>query len=96
MTLLNKPISVQQALSWGLVDACEADSGSLLRKHLLRLRRISKSAITKYKTYMLSLNDSIIQSKDLAIQENSKMFSDIDNRKKINRYVQTGKFPWET
>jgi len=96
MTLLNKPISVQQAVSWGLVDACEADSGSLLRKHLLRLRRISKPAITKYKTYMLSLNGSIIQSKDQAIQENSEMFSDIDNRKKISRYVQTGKFPWET
>ncbi|NOZ52784.1 MAG: enoyl-CoA hydratase/isomerase [Gammaproteobacteria bacterium] len=96
MTLLNKPISVQQALSWGLVDACESNSVSLLRKHLLRLRRISKTSIAKYKNYMLSLNDSIIQSKHQAIQANSEMFSDIDNREKINRYVQTGKFPWET
>jgi len=96
MTLLNKPISVQQALSWGLVDACEKDSDSLLRKHLLRLRRISKSAVSQYKTYMLSLNDTIIQSKRQAIQANCKMFSDADNREKISRYVKTGKFPWET
>ncbi len=95
MTLLNKPISVQQALSWGLVDACDPDSASLLRKHLLRLRRISKPAITKYKSYMLSLNDSVVQSKYQAVQANNEMFSDIDNRKKISRYVQTGKFPWE-
>jgi len=95
MTLLNKPVSVQQALSWGLVDACEKDSAGLLRKHLLRLRRISKPAIAKYKSYMLSLNDSVIQSKDQAIRANNEMFSDIDNREKISRYVQTGKFPWE-
>ncbi len=95
MTLLNKPISAQQALSWGLVDACDADSVSLLRKHLLRLRRISKPAITKYKAYMLSLNDSVVQSKQPAIQANSEMFSDADNREKICRYVKTGKFPWD-
>jgi len=95
MTLLNKPISTQQALSWGLIDACDADSDSLLRKHLLRLRRISKPAITKYKAYMFSLNDSIVQSRLPAIQANSDMFSDADNREKICRYVKTGKFPWD-
>ncbi len=95
MTLLNKPISVQQAFSWGLVDAYDADSVSLLRKHLLRLRRISKSSVAKYKTYMLSLNNSIVREKSQAVRANSEMFSDIDNREKISRYVQTGKFPWE-
>ncbi len=95
MTLLNKPISVEQALSWGLVDACDENSDSLLRKHLLRLRRISKPAITKYKNYMLSLNDSIVKAKYQAIEANNEMFMDSNNREKISRYVQTGQFPWE-
>src|SRR5919109_5370763 len=49
LTLMTKPVSVQEAQAWGLVDVHEADSESLLRKHLLRLRRLSKPGIARYK-----------------------------------------------
>jgi len=96
MTLLNKPIGVHQACSWGLVDAVEPDSDALLRKHLLRVRRINKTGIARYKAYMNSLSGLIAQSKQLAIEANKSMFSDNDIRENISRYVNTGRFPWET
>src|SRR5215470_9626675 len=45
MTLMTAPIQVEEAHRWGLVDAYAADSADLLRRHLLRLRRLSKSGI---------------------------------------------------
>jgi polyketide biosynthesis enoyl-CoA hydratase PksH len=95
MTLMTHPISVQQAHAWGLVDAYDVQGASLLRKHLLRLKNLSKTAIINYKQYMSSLHDSLFQSKSLAITANMEMFSDIDNLEKILRYVEKGQFPWE-
>jgi polyketide biosynthesis enoyl-CoA hydratase PksH len=94
-TLMTKPISAPEAQSWGLVDACDAQSESLLRLHLLRLRRLSKTGISRYKDYMSGLYDSIIRSKSLAIEANKKVFSDPHNLERISRYIESGKFPWE-
>ena len=52
LTLMTQPISAMQACEWGLVDVCEPQSNSLLQRHLQRLRRLSKTAIRRYKTYM--------------------------------------------
>jgi polyketide biosynthesis enoyl-CoA hydratase PksH len=95
MTLMTQPVSAQQALDWGLVDAHEENSDNLLRKHLLRLRRLSKSGVTSYKNYIHSLNDSLVQAKPKAVAANIDVFSDMQNLEKISRYVSTGKFPWE-
>jgi len=95
LTLMTKPISAQEAHAAGLVDACEAQSDSLLRKHLLRLRRLSKTGILRYKRYMTELNDSLIQSKSLALAANREVFSDPVNLNGIFRYVETGQFPWQ-
>lgn len=95
MTLMTQPVSVQQAQTWGLVDAYEAQSEALLRRHLLRLRRLSKTAIMRYKNYMNKLNDELQQSKPLALAANLEVFSDPRNLQGIIRYVETGKFPWE-
>jgi len=51
-TMMTKPISAMLACEWGLVDAVEPVSEVLLRRHLQRLRRLSKTAIRRYKTYM--------------------------------------------
>lgn len=96
LTLMTQPVSVEQAHIWGLVDAYDAQSESLLRKHLLRLRYLSKTAILRYKQYMGRLNDLLFSSKSLALAANQGMFSDIDNREKISRFVETGQFPWES
>ena len=45
MSLMTQPIAIQQAHAWGLVDEYAEASESLLRKHLLRLRHLSKTSI---------------------------------------------------
>ena len=89
-------VSGKQAKGWGLVDACEENSKNLLRKHLLRLRRLNKTGIKRYKNYMNTLDDSPKVSKPDAVAANIEVFSDEENINKIKRFVNTGKFPWES
>jgi polyketide biosynthesis enoyl-CoA hydratase PksH len=95
MTLTTRPIPVGEAHAWGLVDAFDKESGSLLRKHLLRLRRISKASVRRYKRYVSELDDSLRRHMPAAIFANHEMFSDTGNLEAISRYVETGLFPWE-
>lgn len=95
LTLMTQPITAEQAYKWGLVDAYDMHSESLLRKHLLRLRRLSKKAISRYKLYTGELNDTLLRSKSLALAANQEIFSDSRNLEGIIRYVETGQFPWE-
>lgn len=95
MTLTTKPITASQALDWGLVDAIAMDSDALLRQHLIRLRRLSKSSVEHYKTYINELDISLKKAKSAAISANRAMFSNNDILKNIDRYTRTGRFPWE-
>lgn len=95
MTLMTQPFSVQQAESWGLVDAWESNSQQLLRRHLLRLRRLSKTGIERYKRYMNVLNDSLHSRKADSLAANFEVFADHENLSKISRFVEDGTFPWE-
>lgn len=95
MSLMTRAISVEQAQEWGLVDAYEDNSENLLRKHLLRLRCLSKLGIVRYKRYTNALHDALLKCKPMAIEANREIFSDSDNLKGIFRYVETGKFPWQ-
>jgi polyketide biosynthesis enoyl-CoA hydratase PksH len=95
MTLMTQPFAVRQAETWGLVDAWEANSTNLLRRHLLRLRRLSKPAIERYKRYMNVLNDSLRARKPDALAANLEVFSDGENLARISRFVEDGTFPWE-
>lgn len=95
MTLMTQPVTAQQAFEWGLVDAIDENSGNLLRKHLLRLRRNSKRGITRYKRYMQHMDTCLLDREEAAIQANKEIFSDTESIGKVSRYVKTGKFPWE-
>lgn len=95
MTLMTQPVPVQLAHQWGLVDAFEENSENLLRKNLLRLRRLDKAGIARYKRYMASLDGSLDAVESRAIAANIEVFSDPENLRKISRYVKTGQFPWE-
>jgi polyketide biosynthesis enoyl-CoA hydratase PksH len=95
LTLMTQPVPVQQAHAWGLVDAWEPRSEALLHKHLLRLRRLSKTAVTRYKRYMAELGGSLEQARQPAIAVNRTVFSDPRNLEGIVRYVEKGLFPWE-
>jgi polyketide biosynthesis enoyl-CoA hydratase PksH len=95
LTLMTQPITARQACAIGLVDACEPQSEPLLRRHLQRLRRLSKVAIRRYKTYMSRISLPLQDLKSPAVAANGEMFSDAGNRQAIIRYVEHGVFPWE-
>jgi len=95
MTLMTEPVSAQSAREWGLVDDVAADSQNLLRKKLLRLRRVSKTAVARCKRYMTTLDHLLLSAEQKALDANMEVFSDTDNVAKIVRYVSTGQFPWE-
>ena len=95
LTLMTKPIPVQQAFSWGLVDAFMDKSEVLLRQHILRLKNLPKTGIERYKRYMGELNDMIYRSKSLAVSVNQEIFSDTQNLERIFQFIENGKYPWE-
>lgn len=96
LSLMTQPIAAKQACEWGLVDAVEPTSDALLRRHLQRLRRLSKIAIRRYKSYMSRINMSLLNLKSTAVAANRELFSDSSNLQAITRYVEQGVFPWET
>lgn len=95
LTLATQPIQARQALEWGLVDAVETQSEILLRRHLQRLRRLSKTAIRRYKNYMSRISVPLAEQRQAAIAANREVFSDTGNLRAITRYVEHGLFPWE-
>ena len=95
LTLMTQPISAKQAQEWGLVDAVDPQSELLLRRHLQRLRRLSKTGIRRYKTYMSRMIVPLRDQKSRAVAANLEAFSDPDNLHAITRYVDHGVFPWE-
>jgi 3-carboxymethyl-3-hydroxy-acyl-[acp] dehydratase len=96
LTLMTQPIAARQALEWGLVDAVEPQSEVLLRRHLQRLRRLSKTAIRRYKSYMSRISMPLRDLKTTAVAGNVEVFSDAGNLQAITRYVERGVFPWES
>jgi polyketide biosynthesis enoyl-CoA hydratase PksH len=95
LTLLTQPIPVTQAYQWGLVDAFEARSEALLRRHLARLRRLEKTAVRRYKCYVSQVTKSLENTRSAAIAANREMFSDSGNLQAITRFVEQGVLPWE-
>lgn len=95
LTLGTQTLSARQAEQWGLVDACEENGENLLRKHLLRLKRLTKPAIARYKRYAGELDGFFSAARPAALQANIDVFSDPVNLENIRRYVSTGRFPWD-
>jgi len=78
-----------------LVDAFEPQSEALLRRHLQRLRRLSKAAIRRYKGYASRIGLPLQDLKLPAVAANREILSDAVNLLAITRYVKQGLFPWE-
>ena len=94
LTLSTQAITAGQALDWGLADAVEDPVEAVLRKHLLRLRRLNKAAIGRYKLHMAGLS-ALEAARPAALAANRAMFNDPLIRVGIRRYVDERKFPWE-
>jgi polyketide biosynthesis enoyl-CoA hydratase PksH len=95
LTLLTQTISAKQACEWGLVDAFDAPSDLLVRRHLQRLRRLSKIAIRQYKRYINRIGPPLQELRSNAVAANLEVLSDLKNLQGISRYVEHGVFPWE-
>jgi 3-carboxymethyl-3-hydroxy-acyl-[acp] dehydratase len=95
LTLMTQPISAKLACEWGLVDALEPVSEVLLRRHLQRLRRLSKTAIRRYKTYVSRISVPLQDLRSAAVAANREILSDASNLQAITQYVEQGIFPWE-
>jgi polyketide biosynthesis enoyl-CoA hydratase PksH len=95
MTLMTRGFDAGQALQWGLADACDSESGIVLRKHLARLRCLGKPAIASYKRYIAALEPSLEASRALALATNREVFSDQRNLDAIAHFVASGHFQRE-
>ncbi len=95
LSLSTQAIDVTQAASWGLVDAFDTNSNALLRKHLLRIRYLTKTSVKRYKHFLSDLSPQLSESKARSIATNIDVFSDTNNINGIVRYMEEGKFPWE-
>ncbi|MBL4763634.1 MAG: enoyl-CoA hydratase/isomerase [Gammaproteobacteria bacterium] len=95
LTLMTKPINAKTAQEIGLVDEVNSSLEQALRACLMRVKCLSKAAITRHKRYMHEFNPVLQQMKPVSLRANSEVFSDVDNIKLIIRYVETGQMPWE-
>ena len=95
LTLSTQAIPARTAAEWGLVDGFEAQAEPLLRRHVMRLRRLSKVALGRYKTYISGFGPILAECRDAAIAGNLEVFTDQGNLRAIKRYVEAGLFPWE-
>lgn len=99
LTLTTAPVTAETALAWGLADAlADAHDGgldALLRRHLMRLRRLGKPAVGRYKRYAAGLDAELERCKPAALAANRALFADPEVQRNIRRYVTEMKFPWE-
>jgi len=95
MTLMTQPVSAQDAHAWGLVDAYSDASADLLRRHLLRLTRLPKTGVERFKRYMSALSSLPPDARASALAANREVFSDPANRKRVMEFVNGGRPPWE-
>jgi polyketide biosynthesis enoyl-CoA hydratase PksH len=95
LALSTRPITVHQAYEWGLVDAYDENSETLLRIFLSRIKRISGTAIRRCKHYLNDLEGGTDWAKARAVAATREAFSDPCSLSNIARYVQSGLFPWE-
>ncbi len=95
LTLMTRPFSAEEALSIGLLDALDDDAESLLRRHLLRLQKLGRPAIGRYKAYLGGFASQLEALKPSALAANRALFGDAEVQHNIRRYAGEGKFPWE-
>lgn len=95
LTLMTSPVTAELARDWGLVDILDPELDTVLRQHLIRLRRLGRPGIHRYKQYRAALQGCPAADRSLALDTNRAMFADETVRADIRRYVLDGRFPWE-
>lgn len=90
MTLLTDTLTAAEAKEIGLVDVVSDNSNDALRRQLLRVQRLGKTAIERYKNYRIALDQRLAQSRPAALKANFEVFSDLSNIESIEHFNATG------
>ena len=96
LTLTTRPLPAREALDWALVDVLDEDLEGALRRQLLRLRRVGRAGLLRYRAFRAKLQGDPRSDREAALAANRAMFADEDVRRAIRRYVESGRFPWES
>lgn len=94
MTLTTKPINTETALAKGLIDECDTDLNTLLRKLLVRLRHLDSHAISRYKSFAGQAQTTIEALKYRAIEANQALFSDPQIQQGLRDFKNSGHLPF--
>ena len=95
MTLLTQAVDATTAHQWGLIDELADSSKEALRRVLLRCRGLQKPAIKRMKSYMQQMWEISDETKQLAVNTASSLFSDPAILEKISRFVENEELPWQ-
>jgi PfaD family protein len=95
LTLTATSVTADRAAEWGLVDDVGIDVERVLQRHLQRARRLSASALSRYKSYMADQFPILDDTEQRALAANRASFGDPDNVDAIRRFSESGVFPWE-
>ncbi|MCG8915256.1 enoyl-CoA hydratase/isomerase [Actinokineospora sp. PR83] len=95
LALTTTPVDARDAMRLHLVDAIGPDSTAVVDKHLVRLRRLPKDGVVRYKRYAQRLDDALERARAIAVDGNAEVFTDPVNLERIRRYVERGVPPWE-
>ena len=96
LAVTTRPVSAEVARDWGIVDDYGLNSDELVRRHLLRLGRLSRAAIKRYKEYSSQMYGYIRDWEPHAVRANREIFLDSENRRAIADFAAKGLFPWQT
>lgn len=96
LTLTTKPVDAVKAYESGLVDLYSKKSDMVLKQNMVRLKRIPKDGIARYKAYVNRICPIPEESRQKAIEANIDVFSDPINLQRIYNFSQKGIYPWET
>ncbi len=96
LALSTHSMCVEEVKKSGLINVIGPNSTELLRKHLIRLKALSKRSIAQYKDFMNDLCPITPFMRDTALKTNKAVFTNGAVIKGIEEFVTKGAFPWES
>lgn len=96
MTLTTQTISATEAHTFQLVDELSDQPEEVIRKLIIRLARLDSQTIHDLKSYFRKLWIVDERVEQIAADELARLMQEPKVLNNIKRYVEQGKFPWET
>lgn len=95
MTLTTRPVGAAEALGFGLVDELGPDLRALSRRLALRASKVDPTTVGDLKRYAHSLWPLPEHTRELAVDELSRLMAQPAVRARLADFAASGRFPWE-